>query len=1168
MTSELPQGQSELTVKGINPKLNKETNIYMSEPGKQEGPLRQPVAIVSPAPDSGSSLPGIRGEEGLSNSAFYHRGFPEKLVGKYWDRQIKVRRESGEVLTPDELSTYELFKKEGLYPTFAGGAPGATADIDPARVIIDGLSPGDFSDDVFQRIVKTVKDSALAGGKFNSNYLDRLMEKAEDRYLNGGPEDEYQRLSAILQNASIHIVQVEQARDLGEATAVEIINPLLREKVDMRKITRLFEQAKDGQINKELYAQVLEEIGGIEALPADRYSSDESEEFELARHSLAAAISTRFSELMPRGREEPGVREGVAKILTAIREASDLPPEDVNSAYSIIEQVIEAGEPNRPAYAEIIKEVVEKVGPGEGKDHLLEFMMEFAMERIINVGDIAPQEQYPQFDLYETDSLNRITQIARKYDESRAKASGIPKSTNMFSYLVNLRAKRTAMHELFRGMKDRKTFLGLVTQLLRRNGLRFVEKDIAGVSGTQIMYEQILGSELSLKNQSWLTDQDLAQADETVEQLLKGDKKTIDKKFKKSGTIATRKLRDWEIKRAFYMGRSLNAASQRRAVYIAMGELPDNADILYKSVESELSVVRALAPIKFIPQRFFGQPVSRRMIKFLLEELRRDSNTDKLSDTKYGFILNGERKGLYGKSQEATSITDMAIVDPKSNSWRGRLMFLKQKGYEIMVDGKQTSLGEYLDSVAKKHKTEDKWEHEHLDGKAFNKQLREDGVLSDQRLFLGILLRYPKLDKENKAAIWKNVAKLTPSRIVAFFPEETMQIVGGEANWRNLRAKLFLAERARVMHDAGVLKARAVMGNPASGPEAEKAKAQAQKELDSLIGITDENRLEHEAAVVKARKDLGDIRAKKVLEKEGTPGYKAQAELERKAILEVDRLNGLWELKDYFGEDYANLTPEEIKIVKKLQDFGSEEGEYHKTMPNNLKDLTDEEYSNLGIAHRLSNIEFPFTAFLDDVPETGWEELTDDDYDRILVNDQSAYEEGYGHLVGLLANPVHKPEDIVKIFTEAIHKISGPPGLEHAQKLMEPFVMAYFRVATERRMAKWLGFAMKSRGMPRSEIEEFNRQANIALNEEDIMTIAKGLAQNEVIADDPHEKDREGNPGLLNRRRRTQYWRILEKAKADKKGQARMMIRMITLLFGPAFAKSLIGNFDTKDMIA
>lgn len=1086
--------QTELTVKGINPKLNKETSIYMSEPGKQEGPLRQPVAIASSAPDSGSSFPGIRGEEGLSNPAFYHRGFPEKLVGKYWDRQIRVRRESGEVLTPDELSTYELFKKEGLYPTFAGGAPGATADIDPARVIIDGLSPGDFSDDVFQRIVKTVKDSALAGGRFNSNYLDRLMEKAEDRYLNGGPEDEYQRLSTILQNASRHIVQVEQARDLGEATAVEITNPLLREKVDMRKVMRLFEQAKDGQINKELYAQVLEEIGGIEALPADRYSSDESEEFELARHSLAAAISTRFSELVPRGREEPGVRESVAKILTAIKEASDLPPDDVNSAYSIIEQVIEAGEPNRPAYAEIIKEVVEKIGPGEGKDHLLEFMMEFAMERIINVGDIAPQEQYPQFDLYETDSLNRITQVARKYDESRIRANGEMNPTNMFSYLVNLRAKRTAMHELFRGMKDRKTFLGLVTQLLRRNGLRFVEKDIVGVSGTQIMYEQILASALSLKKQGWLTDQDMARADDTVQKLMSADKSTIEKRIKIGDRVVSRKLRDWEVKRAFYMGRSLNAASQRRAVYVVWGELPENADLLYKSVESELAVARALAPIKLVPHRFFGQPVAKRMIKLLLEELRRDTKDDQLKDDKYGFLLNNKPMGLYGKSQDATSSLDMLISDPKSNSWRARLMFLKQKGYEIMVDGKQMSLGDYLDDVAKKHSGDkDKWDNSHFKSEDFNEKLRDDGILLNQRLFLGILMRYPKLDPENKAAIWKNVARLTPSRIVALFPDETMSIVGGEKTWLELRDKLFLAERARVQHDAYVLKERARLGAVLGNVDSSEAeKAQARNELSVL----------------------GDVK----------------------------------DLDKFFGEDYANLTPEEIDIVKKLQDFGSEEGEYSETG----------KHKDLKVAHRLSKIEFPFTAFLDDVPETGWEELTDEDYDRILVNDQSAYEEGYGHLIGLLANPIHKPEDIVKIFTEAIHKISGPPGLETAQKKMEPFVMAYFRVATERRMAKWMGFVMKSTGRARSDIEEFNLQANVALNEEDIMTISKGLAQNEVIADDPHERDN---------KKRTQFWRILQKAKADRKGQFKMKLRILALLFGPVFVKSFIASFDSKGMV-
>jgi hypothetical protein len=206
-------------------------------------------------------------------------------------------------------------------------------------------------------------------------------------------------------------------------------------------------------------------------------------------------------------------------------------------------------------------------------DHVINFALEYALERILSSADKNPDEDYPQFSLYVTDNIDRLTHTARLYDEDRSRKyrewyperfdparTHNPEATpDMFGYLVNLRSKRRIMHELFRGMRDPNTYLQYVTQLLRKTGFKFVEKDIVGVKETQVIYEQVLSSALALKSQGWLTDQDFARADIDVEHILKKGSERGDyhKKIRTAdGRDIQRNIRGWEADRASKMGRA------------------------------------------------------------------------------------------------------------------------------------------------------------------------------------------------------------------------------------------------------------------------------------------------------------------------------------------------------------------------------------------------------------------------------------------------------------------------------------------------------------------------------------------------------------------------------------------------------------------------------------
>lgn len=831
------------------------------------------------------------------------------------------------------------------------------------------------------------------------------------------------------------------------------------------------------------------------------YSDIQRNEFNIQKQLLASAMGLQLRGLFEQARGDD------AELLTKKTELAFAIEHD---DYDAIERVINAENPisGSQSYFYLVQSMVERFGTIAHKDksYMVDYLLEYAVESILKRADINPKAQYPQFGFYEANNLDSVIGMARVYDFS----IGRSENKGMFRYLTDLRQRRNIMHELFRGMNDRQTYVQYITQNLRKEGLAFVENQISGVSDVQMLYEKFLASRLSFK-EGWLTSKDMEAADADVENFLNSNK------FQKEVTDAdgnvlkdeggknkTRSLREWETRRAMLVGKSLNAATQRRIVYTILGDVPfEDIDTLLDSVDSD-PIAGILAPMKLRLQRYLGIDTTMRKI-FIEELIQKTKELAEKNGDRYGYVdkdePNGERKGLYNKKEDSWALLDTGVTDPKSNGWRGRMILLKQNyGLEFLNGGKFTieeymnlirlqAKKEVIEEIRSKHPSKTDKEIESMlndnrakykgntpygeeIGRKFNEKIR--GYVQKQRLFLGAMLQLETgLDNTNKQIIWENAAKFLPSRIAAFFPNETLGIIQkiyGETKeqalerWNGLKTKLFLAEHRRVTNDAEVLKGK-------------------------------------------------------------TWG-------------EFDQ-GGFKDLSQYLAD--AGITDErEIRIIQQLTSLGEEK------------------------ASELARMKFSFTPFLDDVPKTNWEGIDDYSYTRILVYDQSDFEEGYKGIMGLIGKPVINPEDVVKVFIEASKKIQGPLGLKGkggAQGVMQKYINAYLSMTRTNGLAKLFDPIMKLARIPRSKVEMGNLKANMAQNELFQGRILDGLANNDVISDDPTEVDKNGL---------TQHGRMQKENDADLKNKIIFWARMLVAILGldlvlelfkaylpPDFAKSL-----------
>lgn len=914
--------------------------------------------------------------------------------------------------------------------------------------------------------------------------------------LDEGILDEASKVSAGMASAA------QSIKELGRAVAAGMSLDVFQERQEamQKKLNDLLNptsvQIKDGKL---ITPRILSEI---------EKNRHDAMQYALS-HELAKLIDVYRSKELRRDEDEDKenplavefhtAHENLDKLLGVKEENRDSDWEKAyNDAYDDIDRYITSLDYSNPEMRRLIPmiaaqslsdgRVIGKDSSGNevrfkdrrGKEHY-GYALEHAIEMIIGQGDTNPTGDYPQFGLYQQGNLDDLLQASRKYSEG------------FFSYLYNLRSKRVLSHTLFQNLKDRKTLVEIVTRSLDPGGMRFIEDQIAGVPEILAFYEKELGrltGSNSYLGRGWVQFDDYRDiADKTVQGMVNNGDLNLVKQIRnwekneqgvwegKAVSGVTRKMRDWERSRAFHMARANTGATIRRQIWGLYGDNPDNIPDLVKSLEGGEMVAMIMAPLARLDNRYFSQPGSQLFINNWVE---RKIEEARRQEKRYSLSRNGEEYGLYGASVKSTVLLDTGVVDVKSSGWRNDLMFLRQKEYgvseNLSIDEfftqKKNEFREQITNANPKYKVlnervrdykkDAKLKHElsHEVSHKFNHWLKHEGLLADQRLFLGVLARRSDISWENKMALWHTTADLLPSRIASLMPqfsmEEVRAVYGNKSDaelkaiWDSINRKLFLAEHDRVQADAEGFK------------------------------------------------------WKKVVDKN----------------TKVER----WERADYTPEKLeefikrrGNMTPAEQRVVQRWQKLGHD------------------------MADQLAQMVWPHTPFLDDVPRTGWENMGRNELDRLLINDHNDWQEAYGQMTTIIANPAIDSPKLPELALKFVEHAKSPESLSEAQARLEAFIYTWCTMARKYTFDR-LTADIRTAGPKRvatSMMMEFNLSSGISKDEEQIAGVLAALANIEALSDDPAEVDS---------KKRTQLVRLMYELDASRKDITVGNIYDVTLL--------------------
>lgn len=847
--------------------------------------------------------------------------------------------------------------------------------------------------------------------------------------------------------------------------------------------------------------------------PPDDANFDQRLEFNRER----ADINARLMEL--RQIDVKGKPEFITQAAEVLR-AKD--PRDA------IERAINAIDSNDPNYAELVKTIVSvsqdpkfrsEIPPERVKElrSLAEYAMEYATERVIGSADDRPLDQYKPANLYQSNNLDQIVDIARRFDEALQQqpveegGKAFDFNKGIYVYLLKLGTARQASHEVFRllreGNKDQ--FKQGVSQYLGSTQLDFIENQVVGVSKAQRVYEKYYADLLG-SHKGWPSPKEYEEVDKKVAALIRNQKSKL-YGYDRDGNLV--ELRDWQKKRAAAEGMRMSALSERRVVYTILGDVPFSpvaADWL-RSVEGEY-LARSLAPLKMLPERFMHWPGATNFLGKIKQNFRTEQGGPKYyglatSENQIKFDPdNREAKeikelGLYGQDSDALAMLDTGNYEIKSSGWRSDILFLRLNELRTeTLNGQKVTIGDFLDyhikaadAAGKKAHPHDSHKAEEVTKEIFERNVRD--VIKNQRLSLAVLMRFAGVSgsKELKTTLWENAATYLPSRIAAMLPGHTLAVMlhqQGKLTEAQMNEILHLAESTGKQPVDIILEKENVYRIDKATLDQAKARWES---ISHRLFLAEEQRVENDYTALRT-----DVTNK---------------------LPSVQLREGLDDYLDNLPEG-ERLTAEEKEIVHQIQKIGRDR------------------------ASLFAKMTFPFTAFLDDAPRTDWSQFTGPDLLRAF-NDNDSIEQGTGAVTGLISAPVHRPEQVVKAFEKAYEGFASPLGPGDTSKKMAVFVEAYLELVKKNAPAKYFGAAMQAMRMARSEIEEENLSADLAFDEKGIASILRALAQAEVISDEPPHGGSASD---------TMYMRLRKELGADQLEILKMYVRILMMILGPVVA--------------
>jgi len=316
------------------------------------------------------------------------------------------------------------------------------------------------------------------------------------------------------------------------------------------------------------------------------------------------------------------------------------------------------------------------------------------------------------------------------------------------------------------------------------------------------------------------------------------------------------------------------------------------------------------------------------------------------------------------------------------------------------------------------------------------------------------------------------------------------------------------------------------------------------KTLRSKLYIAEEERVEHDAREHDAL--AGDAGGLSLLRETERQGFED--------VVGTVRAGGSWtpeqwgKILNYMGmgslvnaDSSIRMTPAEERLLQEL-----------------IKKGVDS-------AGKLSTAQFPFTFVIDDAPKTAWKKtghgqagLAPEDLIRLLTSDQQSYFEGWNEINGLLEFPT---KEVIKHIATAVDKIGTVDGRTSAQDQLEPFIAGWIKMAETKDWNLWVPGAMTVKQMlrkPTSIMEEYYRSEFVSLDEGEKNDFLMALSQAKAIRDSLSPSDMLDNM--------TQLDRLRKKTKSDRMSLLIANLRILIMIFGPAFGMEFMNAMMPKEL--
>ena len=344
-------------------------------------------------------------------------------------------------------------------------------------------------------------------------------------------------------------------------------------------------------------------------------------------------------------------------------------------------------------------------------------------------------------------------------------------------YINDMINSKKNMHNWRLTFKEPEAYKNFLLQALKTKSLDFVQNKISGVSDVISLYEKILMQKVAEKK-SLLRVEDVDAVDKEVKEMFD--------KLNKLGKIGQgRTLFESEIKRALEMGKTLLTGTQRLPLYVSIGDLPEEEDASGTMSIPYEYIARSLFSFKLSGSRYFRSGAAGRFYESVFKTWQKIEG-------------NKNKKGLFGISAQTEYTNRHMAYDMQSHSWRSNLIFLKNIKW-----GKDTSKTTLYDFIEDKKENEfKKINNENISEK--DKEKKKDELISKkvlgQRLNLTVLANHRDLSKDLKIEIWKKMAILKPSTIIALAPGITDNM--HKPTLEKLLQKLYIAEMLRFKEDS------------------------------------------------------------------------------------------------------------------------------------------------------------------------------------------------------------------------------------------------------------------------------------------------------------------------------------------------------------------------------